>query len=92
MPSLRRTTWLLVLLAVLAGHASMTLHFSSHVAAEQQNCELCTHYSNFELEAPPPVFASFAPAVYLLEPPISAVDLAAAESAPYRQRAPPPAA
>lgn len=89
MPSPRRTTWLLLLLAVLASHASLTLHFNSHVTADQPNCELCTHYSNFEHATPPPSIASFAPVVDALEPLAPAAVPAAAEHAPYRQRAPP---
>ncbi len=92
MPSLRRTTWLFLLLAVLAGHASLTLHFDSHVAAEQKNCELCTHYSHFELEAPPSIFASFTPVVHVLEPSASAAAPATVASFSFRPRAPPPAA
>lgn len=92
MPSPHRTTWLLLLLVILAGHASLTLHFNSHPALEQQSCELCTHYSHFEFAVPPPIFASFAPAVHAQEYPAPAAVPAAAEAAPYHQRAPPPAA
>lgn len=92
MPSPRRTTWLLLLLAVLASHAALSLHFNSHVAAEQQNCELCTHYSHFQQATPPPAVPSFGPAVHALYVPAPAADPAPAESTPYRQRAPPLAA
>lgn len=92
MPSPRRTTGLFVLLAVLASYAALALHFNSHVAAEQQNCELCTHYSHFQQATPPPAIASFAPAVHALYVPAPTLDPATAESAPYRQRAPPLAA
>jgi hypothetical protein len=92
MPSPRRSTWVLLLLAVLASHASLTLHFNSHLAADQPNCELCTHYSHFEHATPPPAIVSFGPAVHILEPLAPAAVPAAAESAPYHPRAPPPAA
>ncbi len=92
MPSPRRTTGLLLLLAVLASYAALALHFNSHVAAEQQNCELCTHYSHFQQATPPPAIASFAPAVHALYVPAPTLDPATAGSAPYRQRAPPLAA
>jgi hypothetical protein len=88
MPSPRRTTWLLLMLAILASHASLTLHFTSHVAADQ-GCELCTHYSNFEHAAPPPAVASFAPAAHAPEPSTTAAVPPAAEFAPCRQRGPP---
>jgi hypothetical protein len=92
MPSPRRTTWVFLLLAILVGHASLALHFNSHVAVEQQGCEICTHYSNFEHAVPPlvtaaPVAATHAPA--LVAP---AALPATAEASPYHQRAPPPAA
>lgn len=92
MPSPRRTTWLLLLLAILVSHASLTLHVNSHLAADQQSCELCTHYSNFEDAVPPPAVVSFAPAVHLLEASAPAALPAATVYAPYRQRAPPAAA
>ncbi len=92
MLSPRRTTCLFLLLAVLASHASLTLHFNSHAKAEQPNCELCTHYSQFQHAAPPPAIASFAPAVQVPEPLAPAAAPAAAEAAPYQQRAPPPSA
>lgn len=92
MPSPRRTTWLLLLLAVLVSHASLTLHFNSHLTADQPNCELCTHYSHFEHAAPPPAIATFAPEVHAPESFTPAAVLARAESAAYHPRAPPPAA
>ena len=90
MPSPRRTTWVFLLLAVLVSHASLALHFNSHVATEQQGCEICTHYSNFEHAVPPlaataPVVATHAAA--LVAP---AAPAAATEASPYHQRAPPP--
>ena len=92
MPSPRRTTWVFLLLAILVSHASLALHFNSHVAAEQQGCEICTHYSNFGHAVPPlvataPVPAAHAPALVALAAPA-----AKAEASPYHQRAPPPAA
>src|SRR5690606_41624740 len=53
MSSQYRKTWLLILLAVLAGHALLMLHVNSHVATDQQACELCTHYSGLD-HAPAP--------------------------------------
>jgi hypothetical protein len=56
----RRTTCLLILLGVLAGHALLTLHASWHTTAEQQTCKLCTHWSGTHA-APAPLLAQTFP-------------------------------
>ena len=91
MPTPRRTTWVFLLLAVLVSHASLALHFNSHVATEQQSCEICTHYSNFEDAVPPPAMAAFMPAAQAPAPVAPAALPSTAEAAPFHQRAPPPA-
>lgn len=92
MPSPRRTTWVFLLLALLVSHASLALHFNSHVATEQQSCEICTHYSNFEDAVPPPAMAAFSSAAHAPAFFAPAALPAVTEAAPYHQRAPPPAA
>ncbi|HET6628802.1 MAG TPA: hypothetical protein VFG91_03410 [Woeseiaceae bacterium] len=92
MPSTRRTTWLLLLLAVVASHAALTVHFNSHDTADRQSCQLCTHYSHFEHATPPAALASFPPAIHAPQTPAPAALPVTAEFAPYRQRGPPSAA
>lgn len=92
MPSPRRTTWLFLLLAILVSHASLALHFNTHVAAEQQGCEICTHYSNFEHAVPPVGTVAMLPAAHAQSPHVPAALQARAEAATYHPRAPPPAA
>ena len=92
MPSPRRTTWVFLLLALLVSHASLALHFNSHVAAEQQSCEICTHYSNFEDAVPPLAMPAFLSAAQAPAPVAPAALPATAEAAPFHQRAPPSAA
>lgn len=80
---------LLLLLVVLVSHASLTLHVNSHVAAEQQTCDLCTHYSNFECAVPPSAADVFPRTFDTPEPVRAAVMHPAAETPYCRQRAPP---
>jgi len=84
-----RKTCLLLLLAVLAGHALLTLHVTSHVLAERQGCELCTQYSGIE-HAPAPPAPEVFPLALDAAPSLEAVALLA--PAPFtdrRQRGPP---
>ena len=92
MPSPRRTTWVFLLLALLVSHASLALHFNSHVAAEQQGCEICTHYSNFEHAVPPLGMFAVVPAAHAPSPHAPPALPARAEAAHYHPRAPPLAA
>lgn len=87
-----RKTCLLILLGVLAGHALLTLHATSHAAAEQQTCQLCTHYSGTHAAPAPLVPHVFACAHALPPPVLSAPFLPAATVADCRQRGPPLAA
>lgn len=89
MSSQNRNNCLLVLVILLISHAALTLHVSSHVAADQQSCEICTGYSNLEHAPAPSVAAYFPPAVYLPEIFTEVARFPAAESTLYRQRAPP---
>lgn len=89
MSSLNHKHCLFLLLAVLVSHASLTLHVNSHVAAEQQPCQLCTHYSGFEHAAPPAAPDVFLRALHALEPVHMAAVVPAAQTVPFHQRAPP---
>jgi hypothetical protein len=87
-----RLSCLLLLLIVLVSHASLTLHVNSHVLADQQPCELCTHYSNFEHAAPPAFAIALTFAFYVPEQSVEAARVPAPRPSLYRQRAPPHAA
>lgn len=84
-----RKTWLLILLAVLASHALLALHASSHAIDEQLTCELCTHYTGFE-NAPPPAAPDIFPRSFEAPPATgAALSLPAVPLADCRQRGPP---
>lgn len=84
-----RKNCLLLLLILMVSHAALTLHASSHVANEQQNCQICSHYSNLNHAIPPAVASSLLPDRYAADtvPEITCVSVAATTH--YRQRAPP---
>lgn len=92
MTPLNRKHCLLLLLAVLASHATLTLHVNSHVALEQQTCELCTHYSGFEHAPPPAAPDAFPRALDTPERVHVAAPTPAAPTLHFHQRAPPLAA
>lgn len=89
MSSLNRKHCLLLLLVVVASHASLTLHVNSHVAAEQQTCHLCTHFSGLDYAPPPAAPDAFERTFVAPEPVQAAVFLPAADTPHWRQRAPP---
>lgn len=84
-----RKNILLLLLVLVISHAALTLHASSHVAAEQQNCHLCTHYSDLANALPPSVASCLLPVGYAAKDFTESTRLPAVEAAPYHQRAPP---
>lgn len=84
-----RKNCLLLLLALILSHAALTLHVSSHVAADQQNCQICTHHSNLAHAVPPAVATFLVPAGYALETLAETTRLRADVVTSYHQRAPP---
>jgi hypothetical protein len=89
MPKITRNQCLLVLLVVLISHVALTIHSGTHLAVDQQGCELCTQHANLTYAVPPAVALSFAVGQ---DAPETASETAPAPSAailPYHQRAPP---
>jgi hypothetical protein len=84
-----RKTCLLLLLIVILSHAALTLHASSHVAAEQQGCQICAQYSNLANAIPPAAALPLLPAGYVPETPSVIARVRAHAATPYQQRAPP---
>lgn len=84
-----RKNCLLLLLILVLSHAALTLHVSSHFAADQQNCQICTQHSNLAHAVPPTVATFQLPVGYAPETLTEITRLPADVATPYHQRAPP---
>jgi hypothetical protein len=89
MPVQGRKTCLFLLLILILSHAALTFHASSHVAAEQQGCQICAQYSNLANAIPPAAATFLLSAGYAPEAAPEIPRLRAAALTPYQQRAPP---
>ena len=89
MLSLKRQSFIALLLLLLLSHVALSLHITTHTPIEQSSCELCAGHGSLALAA--------SPATILLSPlaafkTLSASVHAAAPAAAiqsYRERAPP---
>lgn len=84
-----RKTCLFLLLVLILSHAALTFHASSHVAAEQQGCQICAQYSNLANAIPPTAATAALPAADAPELLAEIARLRARAATPYQQRAPP---
>ncbi|MGH8194525.1 MAG: hypothetical protein ACREQ8_09020 [Woeseiaceae bacterium] len=84
-----RKNCLLLLLVLTLSHAALTLHVSSHVAADQQNCQICAQHSNLAHAIPPAAATPWLPAGDAPETFTETTSLRAHLVTPYHQRAPP---
>jgi hypothetical protein len=84
-----RKTSLVILAAVLAGHALLTLHVTSHVAADQPACELCTHWSGFDHALAPAAPGAFPLGTAAASPVVPDAAPPATPAPDRRQRGPP---
>ena len=89
MLTVTRKQWLLVLLVVLISHAALTIHSGTHLAVDQQNCELCTQHANLSHAVPPAQSLSFASGQDAPEIAPEPHTIPAVPRTSYRQRAPP---
>jgi len=89
MPTANRKQCFLLLLIVLVSHAALTIHVGTHVAVEQQNCQLCTQHTNIAHAVPPSVAYSLDIGHYAPDASTRPALVHPAEIRPYRQRAPP---
>jgi hypothetical protein len=89
MPTVTRKQWLLLLLVLMISYAALTVHSGTHLALDQQSCELCTQHANLSHAVSPAVSLTFE---FAQELPKSLSDFAARPGSailPYHQRAPP---